>query len=284
MNKTILLSRMNRSIFFKIGICGIIFIFIACYIFPLFLDWDPYATSISDRFLAPEGFEHGLKGHILGTDAVGRDMLIRLLIGGQYSFRLAFVVVALQMAIGTVLGILAGYIGGWVDVLVMRACDALMAMPTLIISIAVIAILGQSMANLIFVMTLSGWVQNCKVTRNNVLVIKNQEFVSASRVIGAKLPHIMFSEIFPNVTTNIIILASQRIGMTIIIEASLSYLNLGIKPPAPSWGNMISLGRNYLVTQPWMILVPGFTLMIAVLSFNFLGDGIRDILDTKRRI
>lgn len=284
MDKKILLSRMKKSIFFNIGIIGIIFIILLCYVGPLFIEWDPYTTSVTDRFLAPEGFKNGLKGHILGTDAVGRDMLIRLLIGGQYSFRLAFFVVILQVSIGTVLGLLAGYIGGWVDMIIMRACDALMAMPTMIISIAVIAILGQSLTNLIFIMTLSGWVQLCKVTRNNVSVVKKQEFVSASKALGAKLPHIVFSQIFPNVTTNIIILGSQRIGMTIIVEASLSYLNLGIKPPAPSWGNMISLGRNYLVTQPWMILVPGFTLMIAVLSFNFLGDGIRDILDTKRKI
>ena len=284
MDKKILFSRMKRSYFFLIGIAGIIIIFIACYIGPLFINWDPVKTSIDGRFLPPEGFKNGFSGHILGTDQLGRDVLMRLLIGGQYSFRLAFIVVLLQTSIGATLGILAGYVGGVVDVIIMRACDTLMSIPGLIMSIAVIAILGQSTLNLIFVMTISSWVQLCKVTRNNVLVVKQLEFVSASKALGAKRLHIMFKQIFPNCTTNIIILSSQRIGHTIIMEASLSYLNLGIKLPAPSWGNMISQGRSFLTTQPWLILVPGFTLMLAVLSFNFLGDGIRDVLDTKRKI
>ena len=284
MDKRILIGRMKRSYFFRIGVVGIIFIFIACYIGPLFIEWDPIKTSIDGRFLPPEGFARGFKGHILGTDQLGRDVLIRLLIGGQYSFRLAFFVVFFQTCIGTFMGILSGYVGGWIDIVIMRACDMLMSIPGLIMSIAVIAILGQSTINLIIVMTISSWVQLCKVTRNNVRVVKQMEFVSASKVLGAGLGRIMFKQILPNCTTNIIILSSQRIGHTIIMEASLSYLNLGIKPPAPSWGNMISQGRTFLTTQPWLILVPGFTLMLAVLSFNFLGDGIRDILDTKRKI
>jgi peptide/nickel transport system permease protein len=188
------------------------------------------------------------------------------------------------MSIGTVLGILSGYLGGWADMVIMRACDAFMSMPSMILAVAVMAILGPSERNLIFVLTVSSWVQLCKVTRNNVRVVKRQEFVLASRDLGAKLSHIMFSQILPNVTTNIIIICSQRIGMIIILEASLSYLGLGIQPPAPSWGNMISVGRQFLTTQPWLILAPGLALMLAVLSFNFLGDGIRDILDTRRKM
>ena len=284
MDKNILLSRMNRSYFFRIGIIGIIFIFIACYLLPMLLPWDPIATEITMRFRPPEGLQNGLQGHIFGTDHLGRDVLMRLLIGGQYSFRLAFFVVVLQMSIGTVLGLVSGYVGGWVDQVIMRACDTVLSIPGMVLAIAVMAILGTSTRNLILVMTISGWVQLCKVTRNNVRVVKQQEFVSASKILGAKLPHIMFTQIFPNVTTNIIILSSQRIGMTIIMESSLSYLNLGIQAPAPSWGNMISTGRQFLTTQPWLILVPGFALMMSVLSFNFLGDGLRDILDTKRKI
>ena len=284
MEKSILLSRMKRSHFFKIGVAGIIIIFLACYILPLLIHWDPLANSLYDRFLPPEGFSKGLQGHIVGTDALGRDVLIRLLIGGQYSFRLAFICVALQVTIGTVLGIVSGYLGGWIDVIIMRACDAVMSVPGLVLSMAIMAIFGTSMTNLVIVMTITGWVNICKVTRNDVRVIKQQEFIMASTALGAKLPHIMFKQIFPNVTTNIIILGSQRIGMTIIMEASLSYLNLGIQAPAPSWGNMISAGRQYLTTQPWLIIAPGVFLMLSVLSFAFLGDGIRDVLDTKRKI
>ncbi|MDR0468602.1 MAG: ABC transporter permease [Peptococcaceae bacterium] len=284
MDAKILLMRMKRNTFFKIGVVGIIFIFIACYILPMFIEWDPISTAVTQRFKPPEGFANGFKGHVFGTDHLGRDVLIRLLIGGQYSFRLAFIVVVLQMSIGAVLGIVSGYMGGTIDTLIMRACDAMLSIPGMVLAIAVMAILGTSTRNLILVMTISGWVQLCKVTRNEVRVVKQQEFVMASKILGAKLPHIMFTQIFPNVTTNIIILSSQRMGMTIIMESSLSYLNLGIQAPAPSWGNMISTGRQFLTTQPWLILVPGFALMLTVLSFNFLGDGIRDILDRKRKI
>ena len=284
MDRNILLSRMRKNYFFMIGVVGIIIIIIACYVIPVFVEWDPAKNSLTDRFLPPEGFERGFEGHILGTDALGRDVFARLLIGGQYSFRLAFTVVILQMSIGTVLGILSGYLGGWADVIIMRACDAIMSMPTMILAIAVLAIMGPSTQNLMMVMSFTGWISLCKVTRNNVRVVKRQEFVLASRDLGAKLPHIMFSQILPNVTTNIIIICSQRIGFLIIMEASLSYLGFGIQPPDPSWGNMISAGRQYLATYPWLILSPGFALMLAVLSFNFLGDGIRDILDPKRKM
>ncbi|MDR1203887.1 MAG: ABC transporter permease [Peptococcaceae bacterium] len=275
---------MRKSYFFMIGVVGIVLIFAICYLVPLFVHWDPEKNSLLDRLFPPEGFARGLEGHVFGTDALGRDVLSRILIGGQYSFRLAFMVVVLQMVIGTVLGILSGYLGGWADIIIMRACDAIMSMPTLIMAIAVLAVLGPSTQNLVLVLTLSGWIQLCKVVRNNVRVVKRQEFVLASRDLGAKLSHIMFSQILPNVTTNIIIIASQRLGFLIIMEASLSFLGLGIQPPAPSWGNMISAGRQYMTTQPWLILVPGFALMLAVLSFNFLGDGIRDVLDPKRKM
>ena len=283
MNKKILLSRMRRSYFFRVGLICFITVVAVCYLLPLFIKWDPTANALRDRFLPPEYFKNGLNGHILGTDQLGRDVLARLLLGGQYSFRLAVFVVFLQTVIGTVLGIVAGYFGGWVDTVVMRACDAMMAMPSLILAICVMAILGPSMRNLVIVLTFSGWVQLCKITRNNVRVVKQQEFVLASKALGAKGGHIMFRQIFPNVTTNIIIISSQRIGLVILLESSLSFLNLGIQAPAPSWGNMIAAGRMYLTTQPWLIVVPGIALMMSVLSFNFLGDGIRDVLDTKRK-
>ena len=284
MDKKIVFSRMVHSYFFVIGFVCLLFIFFACYVFPAFIPWEPMENSLVDRFTAPVFFRDGLAGHILGTDSLGRDVLSRLLIGGQYSFRLAFISVVLQAFLGTVLGILAGYFGGKMDSVIMRACDAIMAMPSLVLAIAFMAIFGPSTQNLIFVLTVSGWVQLCKIIRNNVRVVKQQEFVLAAKALGTSGFDIMFREIFPNVTTNIIIITSQRMGFVILMEASLSFLSLGIPPPAPSWGNMISSGRQYLVTQPWLIVAPGVALMLAVLAFNFLGDGLRDILDTKRKI
>lgn len=284
MDKRVILNRMRRNPFFVVGSIAAVVVVVLLVFGPALLDFDPEANSLSERFMPPEGFARGLEGHILGTDQLGRDVLIRLLIGGRYSLAIAFAVVALQVVVGTILGILAGYFGGIVDAIIMRACEVFLAIPNLILAIAIMAILGPSLVNLIAVLTFSGWVNCCKVTRNNVRVIKNQEFVKASRVLGASGFHIMFRQIFPNVTTHIIILASQRIGMTIIIEAALSFLQLGIQPPTPSWGNMIAAGRMYMTTQPWLVFAPGIALMIAALAFNFLGDGIRDVLDPKRTV
>ena len=284
MSKRILFSRMRRSIFFMTGFIGVCIMLFACYVLPRFLPWDPVSNSLLDKFIPPQGFAAGLSGHVLGTDLLGRDMLTRLLVGGQYSIRIAITSVFLQSVIGVVMGILAGYFGGLINAFIMRLCDVLIAIPALIMSIAIMAVLGASERNLIFVLTFSGWVVLCKVIRNDVSILKRQEFVMASKAIGSNGFDIMFRQILPNTTTNMIIISSQRFGVMILIEASLSFLGLGVLPPAPSWGNMISAGRSYLVTNPWMIIVPGIGLMLTVLSFNFLGDGIRDVLDTKRKV
>ncbi|MDR1206267.1 MAG: ABC transporter permease, partial [Peptococcaceae bacterium] len=207
---------MKRSYFFIIGVSGVILLFLACYVLPLVIHWDPLVNSLRDRFLPPEGFSEALQGHILGTDSLGRDVFVRLLIGGQYSFRLAFICVALQVTIGSIMGMLSGYLGGWIDVVIMRACDMVMSIPGLVLAMAIMAIFGVSTTNLVFCLTFTGWVNICKVTRNDVRIVKQQEFIMASSALGAGLPHIIFRQIFPNVTTNIIILGSQRIGMTIL--------------------------------------------------------------------
>ncbi len=284
MDKRVILNRMRKNPFFVVGSIAAVIVVVLVVFSPLFVQFDPNANSLTERFLPPDGFAYGLQGHILGTDQLGRDVFTRLLLGGRYSLAIACGVVLLQTLVGTVLGILAGYFGGILDAVIMRACEVFMAIPNLILAIAIMSVLGPSIMNLIIVLTFSGWVNCCKVTRNNVRVIKGQEFVKASRVLGAKGFHIMFRQIFPNVTTHIIILASQRIGMTIIIEAALSFLQLGISPPTPSWGNMIAAGRMYMTTQPWLVFAPGIALMFAALAFNFLGDGIRDVLDPKRTV
>lgn len=284
MSRKTLLSRMRRSPFFITGMIGVCFMVLSCIILPAFIPWNPVTNDLRSTFILPEGFRNGLSGHVLGTDALGRDLLIRLLVGGQYSMRVSFLSVILSTIIGVILGLLSGYFGGLIDTVVMRLCDVLLAIPALILAIAILAVLGASEANLIIVMTFSSWVSQCKIVRNEVRILKQREFILASRALGAKGPHIMFKQIFPNTTTNLLILSSQRFGMTILIESSLSFLGLGILAPAPSWGGMISAGKAYLVTRPHMIIVPGIALMLTVLSFNFLGDGLRDVLDTKRKV
>lgn len=282
MEKKILLNRMKRNPFFMVGGILAIVIVILCFTSPLFVQFDAEANTLGEKLLKPEGFSNGLYGHVFGTDQMGRDVMTRLLIGGRYSLSIAFVVVVLQAIIGTVLGIVAGYFGKAVDTIIMRICDVFLAIPNLILAIAIMAVLGSKISNLIAVLVFSGWVNYCKVIRNNVRVIKNQEFIHASRVLGAGHLHIMFRQIFPNVTTNLIIIGSQKVGQTILVEAALSFLSLGIQPPTPSWGNMISNGRTFLMVNPWLVLVPGIALMLTVLAFNFLGDGLRDVLDPKR--
>ncbi len=284
MNKKTLFSRMRRSIFFMVGVTGVVLMVLGCIILPIFSPWQPTTNDLRATFALPEGLIHGLKGHILGTDSLGRDLFVRLFVGGRYSLRIALIVVLLSTVIGVVLGLVSGYFGGWIDAVIMRLCDALLAVPMVVLAIAILAVLGASERNLILVLTFSNWVGQCKVVRNEVNILKRREFVMASKALGAKSPHIMFRQIFPNTTTNLLDISSQRIGMVILMESSLSFLGLGILPPAPSWGGMISDGRIYLVTSPHMIIVPGLALMITVLSFNFLGDGLRDVLDTKRKV
>lgn len=283
MDKKIILNRMKHNPFFIIGSIVIVFLLVVCFLSPMYVQYSPTANDVANKFLAP-GFTHGLKGHLLGTDNMGRDVFTRLVIGGRTSLIIALIVVALQISIGTVLGLISGYFGGIIDAVIMRLCEIVLSIPQLILAIAIMAVMGASLNNLVFVMVFGGWVHVCKVTRNNVRILRNQEFVRASVVLGAKNPHIIFKQIFPNVLTQIFIVGSQRFGEAILTEASLSFLSLGIQAPDPAWGNMISAGRTYMAVYPWMVIAPGIALMLAVLSFNFLGDGLRDILDPKRRV
>lgn len=273
---------MLRSHFFMVGFLLALTVLTITFVAPAFVQFDPVKMSLREKLLAPQWFANGFGGHILGTDQMGRDVLTRLLVGGTSSFLIAFTAVACQLVLGVVLGIMAGYFGGWVDSLIMRICDIVLAIPDIVLAIALTAILGPSLFNLILVLTLASFVRYCRVTRNEVMVVKKQEFVQASRVMGASGWHIMFTQIFPNVTTSLIIISSGRVGHAILVEAALSFLNMGIPPPTPSWGNMIADGRSYLAICPWLVFAPGIALMLTVLAFNFFGDGLRDVLDPKR--
>lgn len=282
MNKKILFRRMRRNAFFVAGAIIMTLLVLSLIILPHLLKYNATSNSLLEKFTAPQWFKHGLDGHILGTDQLGRDILARIVEGGRISMLIALCVVAIEVLVGTTMGLLAGYFGKVVDTVIMRLCDVILAIPNLILAIAVMAVLGTNMTNLIFVLCFSGWVQVCKLTRNNVLIAKNMEYSHASKAIGASNFHIMFTQILPNVTTNIIIIASQKFGQAILMESALSFLSLGISAPTPSWGNMIADGRLYLTVYPWIAMSAGVALMLCVLSANFLGDGLRDVLDPRR--
>lgn len=282
MSKKLLLQRMGKSAFFLTGfLVALLIVLVAC-IGPRIMAFDPMKNSLLERLQKPDWFSKGLSGHILGTDELGRDVLTRLLSGARISLLISAIVTASQIMLGTALGVLAGFLGGGVDIVIMRICDIFLALPSMLVAIALMAVLGASIPNLILILSITGWVQFCRVTRNNVKIIRGMEFVAAEQVMGASKFRIMFNQILPNVTTDILVLASQRFGYTISTEATLSFLSLGVVAPTPSWGNMIAGGREYLSTCPWLIFAPGIALMVTVLAFNFLGDGLRDILDPKR--
>lgn len=282
MSNQFLFRRMLASKFFVVGFSVLLVIVFIAVIAPVIVVYDPIQNSLAERLRAPEFFSKGWGGHILGTDQMGRDVFTRLIIGARYSLFIALTVVVLAVILGTFLGVLSGYFGGLVDTIIMRTCDAFLAVPNMVLAIAVMAVLGSNTFNLIAVLVITGWVQYCKLSRNNVMVVKNMEFVHASQALGASKMHIMFKQILPNVTTQLLIVLSQQLGFVILLEAALSFLNLGIQPPIPSWGNMIANGRDYLVTCPWLVFSPGIALMLTVLAFNFLGDGVRDVLDPKQ--
>lgn len=282
MNSKLLVKRMLRSKFFMIGFSVALLLILISLFAPAIVQYDPLENNLTERLQSPDWFSKGFSGHVLGTDELGRDVFSRLLIGGRYSLMIAAIVVCLETIIGTTLGVIAGYYGRVLNAVIMRLCDMFLAIPNMVIAIAIMAVLGPSTFNLVVVLTLYGWMSYCKITCNNVLVLKNQEFVSASRVLGGSNSHIMFTQILPNCTTQLLIIVSQQFGYTILVEAALSFLNMGIQPPMPSWGNMISNGRTYLAICPWLCFAPGIALMITVLAFNFLGDGLRDVLDPKR--
>lgn len=280
MSRQELWRRMKRSKFFIIGAALVLLIVILSLLANVIAPFDPLKQVLRNRLKAPTGV---WSDNIFGADALGRDILSRLLIGSQVSLQISFSVVILTAIIGTIMGIIAGYFGGWVDTVIMRLSDIQVSIPPMVLAIAVMAALGNSTVNLIAVLVFTRWVQYARVVRSNVMMIRNMDYIHASTVLGSSKPRIMFTQILPNVLTSLIIVMSQEFGRTIMTESSLSFLGLGVPPPAPSWGVMIAEGREYLSTAPWVVLVPAFALMIAVLAFNFLGDGVRDVLDPKNK-
>ncbi len=280
MSRQELFRRMRLSKFFMIGAVLVFLIVVLSLLANVIAPFDPLKQTLKSRLKAPTG---DFTNYIFGGDALGRDILSRLLVGSQVSLRISFTVVILTTVIGTVLGIMAGFFGSWVDTVIMRFSDIQVSIPPMVLAIAVMAVLGNSTGNLIAVLVFTRWVQYARVVRGNVMMIRNTDFIRASKVLGSSKVRIMFTQILPNVLTQVIIVMSQEFGRTIMTESSLSFLGLGVPAPAPSWGVMIAEGREYLSTAPWVVVVPAAALAIAVLAFNFLGDGVRDVLDPKNK-
>jgi peptide/nickel transport system permease protein len=219
--------------------------------------------------------------YLLGSDPLGRDMLSRIIYGARASVSVALAGLVIGGGLGSLLGLLAGFGGRGVDSLVMRLVDAQLAFPSLLLAIAVIAALGTSLWTLLAVLALRSWAVHARTLRSAVLVIREQESVTAARALGAGPLRVAFKEVLPNAVAPLIVVATAQLGALILLESTLSFLGIGLQPPAPSWGSMLSSGRPYMTVAWWVAAVPGVAILIAVLGANLLGDGLRDALDPR---
>ena len=241
----------------------------------VFAPHDPIAQNYDAILQAPN------KEYPFGTDQVGRCILSRILYGGKSSLLIAIVVTMLMAVIGMTIGLISGYVGGLTDTILMRITDMILAFPHIVFVIAVVSVLGTGTVNLIIAMTLISWTMYARVTRSMVLTIRKEDYVEQARLSGAGRPAIMFRYIMPNVIPYLIVLITQDIGSNLLTLASLSLLGLGSQPPVPEWGFMLSEGKRYMQTSPWMIIFPGMVILICVIIFNLMGDSLRDILDPR---
>lgn len=238
----------------------------------------PYDPTVIDPLRSLEG---STRDHLLGTDELGRDVLSRLLMGARWSLGIAALATLSVMFIGTLIGLVAGYLGGVVDGFVMRIVDALLALPSLVLYLAIIGTLGPGIRNVFLALIVISWASYARVVRGLVLSVRERAFVRASRSLGAGDGRLMLRHILPNVISPIVVLATLQLGGTILALAALGFFGLGAQPPTPEWGTMINQGRLFLQTNPGLMVYPGIAISLAVLGFNLMGDGLRDILDPQ---
>jgi len=251
---------------------------------PQLAPWDPTRQMLLKRLRPPMWQERGLREHPLGTDHLGRDILSRILHGGRISLGVGLTAVTLSALIGVTLGLAAGFFGGRADTLIMRLVDVFLAIPYILLAMGVVFALGPSLLNVILVMGCTRWVQFARIVRADVLSIREREFVAGARARGNRPLRLLLRHVLPNALTPIIVVATLELAFMIIYESALSFLGLGVQPPTPTWGWMLSDGRNYVATAWWLATFPGLAIMLTVLAVNLLGDWLRDTLDPRLKV
>jgi len=244
---------------------------------PLLMPYDPASQELALRLEGPSG------SHLFGLDELGRDILARVLAGARISFLVGLTVVSFSALIGTMLGAMAAYFGGVVDDLVSRIVDVLLAFPGLLLAIALVAVLGPSLGNVLFALTIIGWVGYARLVRGQVLRAREFEYVQAARALGAGAARVLWRHLIPTALPAVVVQATLGMAGAIISEAALSFLGLGVQPPTPSWGTMLNGGRAHLLDAPHLTLFPGLAIALLVLGFNFVGDGLRDLADPREQ-
>jgi peptide/nickel transport system permease protein len=271
------LRRLRRRRSAMFGLAVVLLFVVMALAAPWIAPHDPIATSWSAIRKAPSA------AHWFGTDEIGRDVLSRVVWGTQASLLAGVVSVSISLLLGVPIGLLAGFLGGWVDALISRITDAFLACPFLILAIAMAAFLGPSLTNAMIAIGISATPIFVRLTRGQVLNVKVEDYVEAARAVGNPPWRIALAHVLPNVTAPLIVQATLAIAAAVIAEASLSFLGLGQQPPAPSWGSMLNTAKNYIDNAPWMAIWPGLAIFLLVLAFNLLGDGLRDALDPRQR-
>src|SRR5690349_15053767 len=269
------LRRLLRRRMAVIALAVIVFFLVVAIFAPWLSPQDPLATSWSAIRKAPSS------AHWFGTDEIGRDVLARVIWGARASLLAGMVSVMIALSLGVPVGLLAGYRGGWTDMLISRITDAMLACPFLILAIALAAFLGPSLTNAMIAIGISATPIFVRLTRAQVLTVKTEDYVEAARALGNPHLRIALRHVLPNVVPPLIVQATLALAAAVIAEASLSFLGLGQQPPAPSWGSMLNTAKNYVDNAPWMAVWPGLSIFLLVLSFNLLGDGLRDALDPR---
>ena len=261
------------------GLWIMLLLYVVTLLTPLIAPYDPTAQGdiVLSRYLPPSS------EHLMGTDKFGRDIFSRVLYGSRISLTIGFIAVAISITLGTAVGAAAGYFGGWVDSVLMRFTDMMLSFPRLVLLIVVIALFEPEVWLVITVLGLTGWMGTSRIVRGEVLSLREREFVQAARALGMGDTRIILRHIIPNTLAPVIVSATLGIGLTILTEASLSFLGLGVQPPTPSWGNMITDGRDALITAWWIATFPGLAIVFTVIAFNLFGDGLRDALDPRLR-
>ena len=270
------LKHLLRNFAFSAGLVLTVALVVCAVLAPVLAPHDPVRQE-GPRLEPPSD------AYPLGLDELGRDVLSRIVWGARVSLRVGFSVVILASLIGVTLGAISGYFGGAIDVLIMRLCDILLAFPGILLAIALVAVLGPSLNNVILALAIIGWVGYARLVRGQVLKVREMEFVTAAKAMGAKSPRVIALHVLPNVINPVIVMATLGLAGSILSEAALSFLGLGVQPPTPSWGAMLTYGRQYLGIANHLTIFPGAAIMAAVMGLNFLGDGLIDALDPKYR-